>query len=251
MPGTSRYNLRPRRGGVESRPSSEKRTHQRGPVRSRGKRNQQYTAPTPWSKEGHADFSSPYQCGQVKGGYHSTRTKATSVRIKRITVYPRYSAHYENTAMESLKILLFLFLFKLYFCQNKTSLGNSLPESEILDKKRTLHINNAFVKEWLLFDTSIYNREYQTYDGWYNNPWHPSIGSSAVPKGMGSNTGEGMDVCRYIVPSRQRGTLSSRRTASHHVKLLDGAERWEAPEPPQDVTSQNWVGTEPKCTVTC
>ncbi|GFY52677.1 hypothetical protein TNIN_340871 [Trichonephila inaurata madagascariensis] len=80
--------------------------------------------------------------------------------------------------METLKILLFLFLFKLYFCQNETSLGYSLPESEILDKKRTLHINNAFVKEWLLFDKNTYKQEYQTYDGWYNNPWHPSIGSS-------------------------------------------------------------------------
>ncbi|GFY46891.1 hypothetical protein TNIN_115611 [Trichonephila inaurata madagascariensis] len=42
MPGTSRYNLRPRRSErAESRPSSEKRTHQRGPVRSRGRREQQ------------------------------------------------------------------------------------------------------------------------------------------------------------------------------------------------------------------
>ncbi|GFV01039.1 hypothetical protein TNCV_1009601 [Trichonephila clavipes] len=55
MPGTSRYNLRPRRGGKEeSRPSSEKRTHQRGPVRSGPEEEESNnTAPTLWSKEDH------------------------------------------------------------------------------------------------------------------------------------------------------------------------------------------------------
>ncbi|GFY71587.1 hypothetical protein TNIN_232831 [Trichonephila inaurata madagascariensis] len=44
MPGTSRYNLRPRRGEkMESQPSSEKRTHQREPIRSRGRREQHYS----------------------------------------------------------------------------------------------------------------------------------------------------------------------------------------------------------------
>ncbi|GFX75826.1 hypothetical protein TNCV_2237981 [Trichonephila clavipes] len=44
VPGTSRYNLRPRRRErVESRPSSEKRTHQRGLFRSRKRREQQYS----------------------------------------------------------------------------------------------------------------------------------------------------------------------------------------------------------------
>ncbi|GFW36237.1 hypothetical protein TNCV_4930991 [Trichonephila clavipes] len=41
---TCRYNLRQRRDeNVESRPSSDKRSHQRGPVRSRGRREQQYS----------------------------------------------------------------------------------------------------------------------------------------------------------------------------------------------------------------
>ncbi|GFU76097.1 uncharacterized protein TNCV_677761 [Trichonephila clavipes] len=49
IPGTSRYNLRPKRGKkMESRPSSEKRTHQRRPVRSTGRREQQYS---PYSVE--------------------------------------------------------------------------------------------------------------------------------------------------------------------------------------------------------
>ncbi|GFX70628.1 hypothetical protein TNCV_876021 [Trichonephila clavipes] len=49
MPDTSRYNLRPRRRKkVESRSSSEKRTHQRGQVLSRGRRDQQYS---PYSME--------------------------------------------------------------------------------------------------------------------------------------------------------------------------------------------------------
>ncbi|GFU79560.1 uncharacterized protein TNCV_3647881 [Trichonephila clavipes] len=44
VPGTSSYNVSPRRGErVESRPSSEKMTHQRGPVLSRGRREQHYS----------------------------------------------------------------------------------------------------------------------------------------------------------------------------------------------------------------
>ncbi|GFY43474.1 hypothetical protein TNIN_311261 [Trichonephila inaurata madagascariensis] len=61
MPSTSRYNSKPRRGGkVESRPSSEKRTDQRGPVRSRGRREQQY---------------SPYSMEQGRSGGLSARSR--------------------------------------------------------------------------------------------------------------------------------------------------------------------------------
>ncbi|GFY51037.1 hypothetical protein TNIN_311371, partial [Trichonephila inaurata madagascariensis] len=46
MPSTREYNLQPRRGAkVESRPSSEKRTQQGGPVRSRGSREKQQYRP--------------------------------------------------------------------------------------------------------------------------------------------------------------------------------------------------------------
>ncbi|GFT66944.1 hypothetical protein NPIL_295941 [Nephila pilipes] len=80
--------------------------------------------------------------------------------------------------MEILRAALLFFLFKLCLCKNETDLDYDLSETEILDKKQTLHISNAFVKEWLLFGKSAINQEYQTYDGWYNNPWHPSVGSS-------------------------------------------------------------------------
>ncbi|GFU76022.1 uncharacterized protein TNCV_1540001 [Trichonephila clavipes] len=48
----------------------------------------------------------------------------------------------------------------------------------------------------------------------------------------GSNPGEDMDVCKCIVPSQHGGTLNSRRAASPLVRLVEGGERWEAPDPP-------------------
>ncbi|GFW33066.1 uncharacterized protein TNCV_2109961 [Trichonephila clavipes] len=56
-------------------------------------------------------------------------------------------------------------------------------------------------------------------------------------RGLGSNPGEDMDVCKCIVPSRHRGTLSSRRAASPLVRLVAGDERWETPDPPQGCSS--------------
>lgn len=48
-------------------------------------------------------------------------------------------------------------------------------------EKKPFHLKNTFVKDWLFsggkehhFNTS----EYQTYDGWYNNPWNPCLGST-------------------------------------------------------------------------
>ncbi|GFW09752.1 hypothetical protein TNCV_868141 [Trichonephila clavipes] len=35
-----------------------------------------------------------------------------------------------------------------------------------------------------------------------------------------------------MVPSRHEGTLNSRRAASPLVRLVEGDERWEAPDPP-------------------
>ncbi|GFS98792.1 cullin-4A [Trichonephila clavipes] len=70
--------------------------------------------------------------------------------------------------------------------------------------------------------------------------------------GLGSNPGEGMDVCKCIEPLRYGGcTLNSRRTASPLVRLMEGEERWEAPDPSQGVLPQNWGETEPNCTATC
>ncbi|GFU85012.1 uncharacterized protein TNCV_1552761 [Trichonephila clavipes] len=49
--------------------------------------------------------------------------------------------------------------------------------------------------------------------------------------GLVSNPGEGMDVCNFIVPLWHAGTLNSRRAASPLVKLVEGEERCEAPDP--------------------
>ncbi|GFW24598.1 cullin-4A [Trichonephila clavipes] len=72
----------------------------------------------------------------------------------------------------------------------------------------------------------------------------------AVPLGLGSNPGEDMDVCKCILPSRHGGTLNSRRAASPLVRLVEGEERWEAPDQPQGVP-QNWGETEINRPVTC
>ncbi|GFY28383.1 uncharacterized protein TNCV_1970381 [Trichonephila clavipes] len=68
---------------------------------------------------------------------------------------------------------------------------------------------------------------------------------------MGSNPGEGMDVCKCIVPWWQGGTINSRRAASPLVRLVEGEERWEAPDLLLCVFPQNLGGTVPKSNVTC
>ncbi|GFY17128.1 uncharacterized protein TNCV_1089041 [Trichonephila clavipes] len=55
--------------------------------------------------------------------------------------------------------------------------------------------------------------------------------ASAVPLGLDSNPGEDMDVCR--------GTLNNRGAASPLVRLVEGEERWEAPDHPQGILPQN------------
>ncbi|GFX41780.1 hypothetical protein TNCV_388931 [Trichonephila clavipes] len=47
----------------------------------------------------------------------------------------------------------------------------------------------------------------------------------AEPLGLGSNLGQGMDVCKCIVPSRQVATLNSLRAASPLVRLVGGEGR--------------------------
>ncbi|GFW82381.1 uncharacterized protein TNCV_3818611 [Trichonephila clavipes] len=74
---------------------------------------------------------------------------------------------------------------------------------------------------------------------------------TAVPLGLGSNPGEDMDVCKCIVPSRHGGTLNSRRAASPLVRLVEGEERWEAPDHSQGVLPQNCGETELNRSVTC
>ncbi|GFW00049.1 uncharacterized protein TNCV_3568391 [Trichonephila clavipes] len=62
--------------------------------------------------------------------------------------------------------------------------------------------------------------------------------------GLGSNPGEGMAVCECIVPPRHGGSLKSRQAASPLVRLVEGEERWKAPDHPQGVLPQNWGGNE-------
>ncbi|GFT13549.1 uncharacterized protein TNCV_3830301 [Trichonephila clavipes] len=56
---------------------------------------------------------------------------------------------------------------------------------------------------------------------------------------------------RCIVPSRHGGTLNSCRAANPLVRLVEGKERWEAPDHPQDVLSLNWGETELNRSVPC
>ncbi|GFX56773.1 uncharacterized protein TNCV_495211 [Trichonephila clavipes] len=60
--------------------------------------------------------------------------------------------------------------------------------------------------------------------------------------GLGSNPGEGMDVCKCIVPSRHGSTLNSRRTTNPLLRLVEEEEMWEAPNHPHGVFPQNWSG---------
>ncbi|GFX74591.1 uncharacterized protein TNCV_1158081 [Trichonephila clavipes] len=60
-----------------------------------------------------------------------------------------------------------------------------------------------------------------------------------------------MDICECIVPSRHGGTLKRRRAASPLVRLVEGEERWEAPDHPQGVLPLNWGETELKRSVIC
>ncbi|GFW20316.1 uncharacterized protein TNCV_3457541 [Trichonephila clavipes] len=74
---------------------------------------------------------------------------------------------------------------------------------------------------------------------------------TAVPYDLGSNPGEGVSVCKCIVPVRHEDTPNSRRAASFLLRLVEGEERWEAPDYLQSVLPEIWGGTEPNCAVAC
>ncbi|GFU07276.1 uncharacterized protein TNCV_2656021 [Trichonephila clavipes] len=74
---------------------------------------------------------------------------------------------------------------------------------------------------------------------------------NAVPLGLSSNPGEGMDLCKCIVPSRHVSTLNSRRAASPLVRLVERKERWVAHNQKQGVLPQSWGETELNRSVTC
>ncbi|GFX21225.1 uncharacterized protein TNCV_2251731 [Trichonephila clavipes] len=60
-----------------------------------------------------------------------------------------------------------------------------------------------------------------------------------------------MDVSKCIGSSRQGSTINIRRAASPLVRMLDGEERWEAPDHVQSVFPQNWDATVQNRTITC
>ncbi|GFV47194.1 hypothetical protein TNCV_4544861 [Trichonephila clavipes] len=62
-------------------------------------------------------------------------------------------------------------------------------------------------------------------------------------KGLGSNTGEDIDVCKFIMPSQHRSALNSHRAASPLVSLVKGEERRETPDPP--LCSLSKLGVKP------
>ncbi|GFU48350.1 uncharacterized protein TNCV_3342431 [Trichonephila clavipes] len=70
-------------------------------------------------------------------------------------------------------------------------------------------------------------------------------------RALGSNPGEGMDVCKHITLWRLEGTLSSRRIESPLLMLVGGKERRDASVYPQGDLPQNWGGTEQNRTITC
>ncbi|GFW70859.1 hypothetical protein TNCV_3366091 [Trichonephila clavipes] len=50
---------------------------------------------------------------------------------------------------------------------------------------------------------------------------------TAMLLGLGLNPGEGMDVCKCIMPSRHGGTINSCRAASPLLRLMEGEKRSE------------------------
>ncbi|GFV16204.1 piggyBac transposable element-derived protein 4 [Trichonephila clavipes] len=73
------------------------------------------------------------------------------------------------------------------------------------------------------------------------------VTQATVPLDLSSNPLESIDVCKCIVPSRRRGTLSLKSS-----REIDGSkDRWEAPDSLQGVLSQNWGRIEPNPTITC
>ncbi|GFV70549.1 hypothetical protein TNCV_4957981 [Trichonephila clavipes] len=59
-----------------------------------------------------------------------------------------------------------------------------------------------------------------------------SVANRYTGLGLGSNSREVRDVCKYIVPLRHGGTLNSRQAESPLVRLGEQEESWEAPDHP-------------------
>ncbi|GFU93507.1 uncharacterized protein TNCV_947491 [Trichonephila clavipes] len=73
---------------------------------------------------------------------------------------------------------------------------------------------------------------------------------TVVPLDMGLNPGEDMDVRKCIMSFGHEGTINSHRGASPLMKLVEGADRWEALDHPYGTLPQNCGGTESNRTLT-
>ncbi|GFV19282.1 uncharacterized protein TNCV_1934991 [Trichonephila clavipes] len=60
-----------------------------------------------------------------------------------------------------------------------------------------------------------------------------------------------LNVCKCISVLGHGGTLNSRQAGSPLMRLVEGEERWEAPDHSQGVLSLNWGKNESNRTVTC
>ncbi|GFV48839.1 uncharacterized protein TNCV_4269161 [Trichonephila clavipes] len=60
-----------------------------------------------------------------------------------------------------------------------------------------------------------------------------------------------MNAIKCIVSSWHGGTLNDRRDVSSVLRLLEKEKRWEAPNHPQGVLSQNWSGIKKNRFITC
>ncbi|GFV54048.1 hypothetical protein TNCV_2768411 [Trichonephila clavipes] len=62
-----------------------------------------------------------------------------------------------------------------------------------------------------------------------------------------------MNVCKCIVLLRHGGTLNNYRASSPLVMLVEGKERWEAPDPPlgYSLSKLEWNQAKPYCHLYC
>lgn len=70
-----------------------------------------------------------------------------------------------------------LAFFVLSDSQDTLKSDTDEAEKELWAKEKKPPLTRSYAK-WLLGDAENIFTEYQTYDGWYNNPWNPSLGST-------------------------------------------------------------------------
>ncbi|GFV33403.1 uncharacterized protein TNCV_4164401 [Trichonephila clavipes] len=128
--------------------------------------------------------------------------------------------------------------FNLKYVSDRQSSGVSLWGGNWVTKLPTafgIRLYDAALKEILDFRKDRYNAFPYAH-------WLATL--TTLPLVLGSNLGDDMDVCKWIVPSRHGGTLNSHRAASPLVRLVEEEKRWEAPDHPQSILPQNWGETE-------